>query len=99
MENESAHSMIFDNNASYVYCENARIQLTGNKLSCISYTGDFINCVANCTSSDELSVCFHVVSSSILKVFGGEYYAYVKMMYQQIRALFLILQTHILESV
>lgn len=78
MENESAHSMIFDNNASYVYCENARIQLTGNKLSCISYTGDFINCVANCTSSDELSVCFHVVSSSILKVFGGEYYAYVK---------------------
>lgn len=92
MENESAHSMIFDNNASYVYCENARIQLTGNKLSCISYTGDFINCVANCTSSDELSVCFHVVSSSILKVFGGEYYAYVKMMYQQIRALFLILQ-------
>ena len=67
---------IFDNTALPVECENSRFWITSYKESYIARHGSFRNCrgsVANVTGN---SYCFFTHASALLRVEGGEYYAY-----------------------
>lgn len=64
--------------ASLGYCnaENCRFWIDAYQGSYIAPTGSFTNCRAEVKNAKGDSYCFDVSSNGLLKVFGGEYYAY-----------------------
>lgn len=56
--------------------ENCRFYITAYQDSVIAYRGTFINCRGSVANTINNSYCFLPASNSVVKLFGGEYYAY-----------------------
>ena len=59
-----------------VYAENCRFWITCDSGGFIARSGTFKNCRASVTNSGLHSYCFVPISASLLRIEGGEYYAY-----------------------
>lgn len=59
-----------------VYAENCRFWLTGYTTCKVAVTGTFTNCRASVANTAGESYCFTPLSSSLLRLNGGEYMAY-----------------------
>ena len=59
-----------------VYAENCRFWITCDSGGYIARSGTFKNCRASVTNAGLHSYCFVPLSGSLLRVEGGEYYAY-----------------------
>lgn len=59
-----------------VYAENCRFWITCDSGGYIARSGTFKNCRASVTNSGLHSYCFVPIAASLLRVEGGEYYAY-----------------------
>ena len=59
-----------------VYAENCRFWITCESGGYIARSGTFKNCRASVTNSGLHSYCFVPIDASLLRVDGGEYYAY-----------------------
>lgn len=59
-----------------VYAENCRFWITCDSGGFIARSGTFKNCRGSVTNSGLHSYCFVPISASLLRVEGGEYYAY-----------------------
>lgn len=59
-----------------VYAENCRFWITCDSGGFIARSGTFKNCRASVTNTGLHSYCFVPIDSSLLRVEGGEYYAY-----------------------
>lgn len=57
------------------FCENCRFWIT-TRAGYISRGGTFRNCRVSLTTTGEDAYVFNVLSGGLLRVFGGEYYAY-----------------------
>lgn len=62
--------------ASSIYAENCRFWITTNSGGMIARSGTFKNCRASVTNTGLHSYCFAPISASLLRIEGGEYYAY-----------------------
>ena len=67
---------VFGSSAGAVYAENCRFWLTCYQDSVISNTGTFVNCRGNVANTINNTYCFLPFSGSLLRLNGGEYYAY-----------------------
>lgn len=61
--------------ATVVHAERCRIWITGTA-GYVSRGGTFRDCRVSLTCTGADAFCFNVLSGSLLRVFGGEYYAY-----------------------
>jgi hypothetical protein len=59
-----------------IYAENCRFWITCDSGGFIARSGTFKNCRASVTNSGLHSYCFAPLSGSLLRIEGGEYYAY-----------------------
>lgn len=59
-----------------VYAENCRFWITCDSGGMIARSGTFINCRASVTNAGLHSYCFVPIDASLLRLNGGEYYAY-----------------------
>lgn len=66
----------FGSTSGAVCAENCRFWLTAYQDSLVAYTGTFTNCRASVANSTGNSYCFLAGGSGLLRVNGGEYYAY-----------------------
>lgn len=67
---------IFNAFAGAVYAENCRFWITAYKDSRVGQTGTFNNCRASVANVANNSYCFLPFTDSLLRINGGEYYAY-----------------------
>lgn len=67
---------IFGSVAGAVYAENCRFWLTSYRDSRVGQTGTFNNCRASVANVINNSYCFLPFTDSLLRINGGEYYAY-----------------------
>ena len=67
---------VFGSTSGAVYAENCRFWVTSYQDSLIAYTGTFTNCRASVANSTGNSYCFLAGGSGLLRLNGGEYYAY-----------------------
>lgn len=67
---------IFNSFAGAVYAENCRFWITAYRSSRVGQTGTFNNCYASVANIFENSYCFQPFTDSLLRINGGEYYAY-----------------------
>ena len=66
----------FNSYSGAVYAENCRFWLTAYRASRVGQTGTFVNCRASIANATENSYCFLPFTDSLLRINGGEYYAY-----------------------
>lgn len=59
-----------------IYAESCRFWVTCDSSGLIARSGTFKNCRASVTNSGLHSYCFAPISASLLRIEGGEYYAY-----------------------
>ena len=67
---------VFNSYNGAVYAENCRFWLTAYRASRVGQTGTFVNCRASIANVAENSYCFLPFTDSLLRINGGEYYAY-----------------------
>lgn len=67
---------VFDNSVKRLKAEDCRFWLTGYKDCLVSMNGTFINCRGSIANIINNSYCFLPSNYGILRVTGGEYYAY-----------------------
>lgn len=67
---------VFGANSGRIYAEGCRFWLTCYKDSVVAHTGTFVNCRASVANSINNSYCFNTSTSGLLRLYGGEYYAY-----------------------
>lgn len=67
---------VFNSSSGVVRCENCRFWITSYRASRVGQTGTFVNCRASIANVIENSYCFLPFSDSLLRIEGGEYYAY-----------------------
>ena len=72
---------IFNSSAGVVVAEDCRFWITANITSYISQTGTFVRCRGSVTCSGGNAYCFHPTANALLRVYGGEYYAYTASSY------------------
>lgn len=68
--------MFSTSGATTVYAENCRFWITCDSGGFIARSGTFKDCRASVTNSGLHSYCFAPISASLLRLEGGEYYAY-----------------------
>ena len=66
----------FGSTSGAVCAEDCRFWLTAYQDSIVAYTGTFTNCRASVANSTGNSYCFLAGGSGLLRLNGGEYYAY-----------------------
>jgi hypothetical protein len=66
----------FNSYSGAVRCENCRFWFTAHRASRVGQTGTFVNCRASIANATENSYCFLPFTDSLLRIEGGEYYAY-----------------------
>lgn len=66
----------FGSTSGAVCAENCRFWLTAYQDSLVAYTGTFTNCRASVANSTGNSYCFLAGGSGLLRLNGGEYFAY-----------------------
>lgn len=59
-----------------IHAENCRFWITTDGGGMVARSGTFINCRGSVTNATGHSYCFSPISASLLRVQGGEYYAY-----------------------
>lgn len=69
-------TMFSTSGATTVYAENCRFWVTCNSGGYIARSGTFKNCRATVTNAGLHSYCFVPIAASLLRIEGGEYYAY-----------------------
>lgn len=62
--------------AASIHAENCRFWLSAESGCEVARSGTFKNCRATITNATGHSYCFAPISASLLRLFGGEYYAY-----------------------
>ena len=67
---------MFSSANGVVVAEDCRFWITATLTSYISQTGTFIRCRGSVTVSGAAAYCFYATDASLLRVQGGEYYAY-----------------------
>jgi hypothetical protein len=67
---------VFNSHSGAVRAENCRFWLTAYRASRVGQTGTFVNCRASVANIVENSYCFLPFTDSLLRIEGGEYYAY-----------------------
>lgn len=67
---------VFNSSAGAVYAENCRFWVTAYKDSRVGQTGTFNNCRASIANIINNSYCFLPFTESLIRINGGEYYAY-----------------------
>lgn len=73
---ESTIIRIINTSSGVVYFENCRFWITAYQDSLISLRGTFINCRGSVANVINNSYCFLPHTSGIVRIIGGEYYAY-----------------------
>lgn len=78
VSNTATNTIIRIMNTTYGSCkfENCRFYITAYQDSLIAYRGTFINCRGSVANVINNSYCFLPASNSVIKLNGGEYYAY-----------------------
>ena len=66
----------FNSYSGAVRAEDCRFWFTAHRASRVGQTGTFINCRASIANATENSYCFLPFADSLLRIEGGEYYAY-----------------------
>lgn len=67
---------MFSSTQGSVIAEDCNFTISGYTGCYIAQTGTFTNCKGNVTNSRADSCCFNVATTGLLRVNGGEYYAY-----------------------
>lgn len=67
---------IINTTSGVVHFENCRFWITAYQDSLIALRGNFINCRGSVANSVNNSYCFLPASNGIVRIIGGEYYAY-----------------------
>ena len=67
---------VFGTTSGRVYAEHCRFWVTAYNNSIIASTGTFVNCRGSVANVASNSYCFNVASAAILRLYGGEWYAY-----------------------
>lgn len=67
---------VFNSTGGAVYAENCRFWITSYRDSRVGQTGTFVNCRASVANVINNSYCFLPFTESLLRINGGEYYAY-----------------------
>lgn len=67
---------VFSSNKGEIFAENCRFWITGYSGCTIAECGTFTNCRASVTNTTGHSYCFASASTTLIRVNGGEYYAY-----------------------
>ena len=67
---------VFSGAKGEIFAENCRFWITGYSGSVIAECGTFTNCRASVTNTTGHSYCFASASTTLLRINGGEYYAY-----------------------
>lgn len=68
---------MFNSASGAVRAENCRFWITAALTSYISQTGTFINCRGSVTATEGSAFCFFSAATGVLRIEGGEYYAYI----------------------
>lgn len=66
----------FSSASGVVVAEDCRIWITADVTSYISQTGTFICCRGSVTTTSGSAYCFYATENALLRLQGGEYYAY-----------------------
>lgn len=74
--NTEGSIVVFSATAGAVYASNCRFDVSAYQGSNIAQTGTFVDCWGSVTNSRDDSYCFDVATGGLLRVRGGEYYAY-----------------------
>lgn len=67
---------VFNSSVGAIYAENCRFWINGYVNSLISMVGTFYNCRGSISNITENSYCFLPSTYGLMKIYGGEYYAY-----------------------
>lgn len=70
------NNRIFSSSKGEIFAENCRFWVSGYSGASIAECGTFTNCRANVTNTTGHSYCFASASTTLLRLNGGEYYAY-----------------------
>ncbi|MGN0768148.1 MAG: hypothetical protein ACI4M8_02220, partial [Christensenellales bacterium] len=78
VNNTSVNTIIrvFNSAGGAISCENSRFWITSYQDSYISNSGTFTNCRGSVANTINNSYCFLPASNGIVRIIGGEYYAY-----------------------
>lgn len=71
-----ATAVVFSGTSGAITAENCVFEVTARGGSYISANGTFNNCKGTVTNANGDSFCFNVSTTSLLRINGGEYYAY-----------------------
>ena len=74
--NSGTNNRVFSTNKGEIFAENCRFWVSGASGSTIAECGTFTNCRASVTNATGHSYCFASASTTLIRVIGGEYYAY-----------------------
>ena len=72
---------MFSSADGVVRAENCRFWITASGVSYISQTGTFVNCRGSVTVGGANAYCFYPTENALLRIEGGEYYAYTTSAY------------------
>ena len=75
-KNTEGTFQMFSANLGYCSAENCRFWIDAYQGSFIAQTGTFTNCRATVKNARDNSYCFNISTNGLLRVNGGEYYAY-----------------------
>ena len=67
---------IFNASSGIIYAESCRFWLNGYLNSLIALNGTFFNCRGSVANITENSYCFLPSDTALIRIYGGEYYAY-----------------------
>lgn len=67
---------VFNASSGIIYAENCRFWLNGYLNSLIALNGTFFNCRGSVANITENTYCFLPSDQALIRVYGGEYYAY-----------------------
>ena len=70
------NNRIFSSAKGEIFAENCRFWVSGYSGAIIAECGTFTNCRASVTNTTGHSYCFTSASTTLLRINGGEYYAY-----------------------
>ena len=74
--NTEGSVVVFSATAGAVYASNCRFDVSAYAGSYIAQTGTFVDCWGSVTDSRDNAYCFDASTGGLLRVQGGEYYAY-----------------------
>lgn len=76
---ETSSIILFETDNAHLYCENCSFVINGSASCYIAETGTFDNCNATVINTSNSSRCFYPSAQGLLRINGGEYYAYTGM--------------------